>query len=64
MEKKKIETDPVLVLDSVTSLRSKSYSFSYQRREAYDNPMIQKHNKKEYKKPPNVKITRILCSCP
>ena len=36
--KLKIETSTVLVLDSFTALRSKSFSFSYQRLEAYDKP--------------------------
>ena len=29
MEKLKIETSPLLVLDNFTALRSKAYSFSY-----------------------------------
>ena len=43
--KMKIETSPVLVLDTFTALRSKSYFFSY-------NSIIQKAKKKEYKKTP------------
>ena len=35
--KMRIETSPVLVLDSFTALRSRSYSFSYQSREAYND---------------------------
>ena len=52
--KVKIETSPVLVLDTFTALRSKSYSFSY-------NRIIQEAKQKEYKKLPNVKNIRILC---
>ena len=55
--KMKIETSPVLVLDTFTALRSKSYSFSYNN----INNNIQKRNKKEYKKLPNVKNIRIHC---
>ena len=52
----KIETSPVCVLDSFTALRSKSYSFSYN--------SIQKAKQKGIQKPPNVKVTHVVCFCP
>ena len=58
MGKMKIETSPVLVLDTFTALRSKSYSFSYNNK----NNNIQKAKQKEYKKLPNVKSIKIHCS--
>ena len=51
-----IETSPVLVLDSFTALRSKSYSFSF-----YG---FQKAKQKDYKTPLKVKITHVVCLCP
>ena len=48
----KIETKPVLLLDSFTALQSKSLSFSYQMREASDNPIVQKAKQKEKQKVP------------
>ena len=50
--KMKIETSPVLVLDSFTALRSKSYYLVI--------IVFKKRNKKEYKKPLNVKITHVV----
>ena len=44
----KIETSPVLVLDSFTALRSKTYSFSY------NNNNIQKAKQKGIQKAPNI----------
>ena len=41
----KIETSPVMVLVCFIALRSKSYSFNYQRREEY-NTITQKNNTK------------------
>ena len=49
--KMKIETSPVLMLETFTALRSKSYSFSYQRREAY-NTKVQKAKQKGIQKAP------------
>ena len=50
----KIETSPVSVLDSFTTLRSKSYSFSLK-------SVVQKAKQKGYKKPLNGKITYAVC---
>ena len=52
----KIETSSVLVLDSITASRSKSYTFLYNN--------IQKAKQKGIQKAPNVNITRIQCLCP
>ena len=49
----KIETSPVLVLDTFTALRAKSYSFSYNN--------IQKAKQKGIQKLPNVNTTKIHC---
>ena len=46
--KMKIETSPVLVLDTFTALRSKSYSFSYN----YPNGITQKAKQKRIQKAP------------
>ena len=76
--KMKIETSPVLVLDRFTALRSKLYIFSYQRREAYNNPngtqsrqsafgasgIMLKAKQKGIQKAPKGKITRFHCLCP
>ena len=47
----KIETSLVLVLDSFTILQSKSFSFSFERREAQDNPIVQEAKQKNTKAP-------------
>ena len=49
--KMKIETSPVLVLDTFTALRSKSYSFSYNNNNYNNN--IQKAKQKGIQKTPN-----------
>ena len=43
----KIETSPVLVLDSFTALRSKLYTFSYENIQKAKQKEIQKANKCE-----------------
>ena len=48
IKKMKIETSPVLMLDSSTALRSKSYSFSYN----YPNGIIEKAEQKGIQKAP------------
>ena len=50
----KIDPSPVLVLDSFTALRLKSYSFSY-------NPVVQKAKQNGKQKALNVKITYAVC---
>ena len=50
----KVETSPVLVLDSFTALRLKSYFSSYQRHEAYDNAIVQKAKQKGLQKAPQM----------
>ena len=54
--KLKIETSPVLVLDNS--------HFHDQSRILLVIIVFKKRNKKEYKKPLNVKITHVVCLCP
>ena len=60
IRKVKIETSPVLVLDSVIALGSKSYSFSYHRA-GFAYQTIQKAKQKGIQKPLNVNITNVAC---
>ena len=66
--KLKTETSPVLVLDSFTALRSKTYSFSYQRCEAYNDTQsafgIQKAKQKGIQHTPKCKTTKAVCLIP
>ena len=57
MGKRKLETNPVLVLDSFTALRSKSYSFSY----GNPNGVVQNAEQKRIQKALKIKVTYVVC---